>query len=142
MYMGAEILIVNNQAPPRRSSSRPLANPDLFKPTPVGPTQGGQFDDSEGIYRQPSPAARQPSPGAGKGGKKWQPLTTIAPNPESEDNNPFSLGDSDEEDESKAKSDDPEKKKVAADSAKPADDSASKPAAGAKETEEATAAKS
>jgi len=53
------------------------------------------------LYRQPTPVNRQPSPSAGKSGKKWQPLTSIAPNPESEDNDPFSLGDSDEEESKK-----------------------------------------
>jgi hypothetical protein len=34
--------------------------------------------------------------------KKWQPLTSVAPHPEVEDHDPFSLGDSDE-DEAKTK---------------------------------------
>ncbi|KAG9649651.1 hypothetical protein KCU77_g13269, partial [Aureobasidium melanogenum] len=34
---------------------------------------------------------------------KWQPLTSIAPNPESDENDPFSLGDSDDEKETKTK---------------------------------------
>ena len=32
-------------------------------------------------------------------GKKWQPLTSIAPNPEADEHDPFSLGDSDDEDQ-------------------------------------------
>jgi hypothetical protein len=31
------------------------------------------------------------------GGKKWQPLTSVAPHPESDEHDPFSLGDSDDE---------------------------------------------
>lgn len=35
--------------------------------------------------------------------KKWQPLTSVAPDPEADENDPFSLGDSDEEHEGKTK---------------------------------------
>ncbi|KAF2102844.1 hypothetical protein NA57DRAFT_29017, partial [Rhizodiscina lignyota] len=82
--------------PPQPPRNRPLANPDLFKPTPVAP-HTGPVDEVDALYRAPTPTNRQPSPGNGKPGKKWQPLTSLAPNPESEDNDPFSLGDSDEE---------------------------------------------
>jgi len=77
---------------------RPLANPDLFKPTPVAP-QGGPVDEVEVLYRNPMPAhgQRQPSPGTGGRTKKWQPLTSVAPYPETDDRDPFSLGESDEE---------------------------------------------
>lgn len=44
----------------------------------------------------------QPPDSASKSAK-WQPLTSVAPQPESDDNDPFSLGDSDEEKESKTK---------------------------------------
>lgn len=37
------------------------------------------------------------------GKAKWHPLTSVAPQPEAEDNDPFSLGDSDDEKESKSK---------------------------------------
>jgi len=83
------------ETPPPKPA-RPLANPNLFKPTPVAPP--GPVDEVDALYGQPTQPARQPSPGAGKGGKKWQPLTSLAPNPEADDNDPFSLGDSDEED--------------------------------------------
>jgi hypothetical protein len=57
-------------------------------------------DEVDALYRNPSP---NNGAGAGqKGGKKWQPLTSIAPNPEPDDHDPFSLGDSDDE-EAKAK---------------------------------------
>ena len=45
---------------------------------------------------------------AGKLNKKWQPLTSVAQNPETEDNDPFSLGDSDDEKEAKLKDINPE----------------------------------
>ncbi|KAF2709050.1 hypothetical protein K504DRAFT_455955 [Pleomassaria siparia CBS 279.74] len=77
--------------------NRPLANPDLFKPTPVAPPQSGPVDEVDALYRNPSPN-NQPSNTPGKtGGKKWQPLTSVAPNPEPDDHDPFSLGDSDDE---------------------------------------------
>lgn len=86
-------------AEPPAKPPRPLANPNLFKPTPAAPS--GPVDEVDALYSQPNQAGRQPSPGAAKGGKKWQPLTSIAPNPESEENDPFSLGDSDEEQDKK-----------------------------------------
>lgn len=80
-------------APGQQRSSRPTANPDLFKPTPVSPPQGGPVDEVDALYSNPS------SNNQGKsGGKKWQPLTSVAPHPEPEDHDPFSLGDSDDED--------------------------------------------
>ena len=101
--------------PPQPPRNRPLANPDLFKPTPVAP-QSGPVDEVAALYRAPTPTNRQPSPGNEKPGKKWQPLTSIAPNPESGDNDPFSLGDSDEEEAKKTdlKADDTERLKKAA----------------------------
>ncbi|KAF2188413.1 hypothetical protein K469DRAFT_703929, partial [Zopfia rhizophila CBS 207.26] len=88
----------DDEAPSQHKSNRPLANPDLFKPTPVSPPQGGPVDEVDALYRNPSPA-NQPSNTPGKtGGKKWQPLTSVAPHPEPDDHDPFSLGDSDEED--------------------------------------------
>ncbi len=68
------------------------------------------------MYRAPTPTNRHPSPGNEKPGKKWQPLTSIAPNPESDDHDPFSLGDSDEEEAKKTdlKTEDTERLKKAA----------------------------
>jgi hypothetical protein len=82
------------QQPPR--STRPLANPDLFKPTPVSPPQnrGHPVDEVDALYRNPSPSNNSATK---SGGKKWQPLTSIAPHPEPDDHDPFSLGDSDDE---------------------------------------------
>ncbi|KAI5274210.1 hypothetical protein E4T47_02689 [Aureobasidium subglaciale] len=90
-----------NPAHHRASSSRnrPLANPDLYKAN-VAPPQSGPVDEVDAIDRRNQ---RQPSPGAASKSAKWQPLTSIAPNPESEENDPFSLGDSDDEKETKTK---------------------------------------
>ncbi|THY36105.1 hypothetical protein D6D01_00756 [Aureobasidium pullulans] len=91
----------DDEAPLRASSSRnrPLANPDLFKAN-VAPPQSGPVDEVDAIDRRNQ---RQPSPSGASKSAKWQPLTSIAPNPESEENDPFSLGDSDDEKETKTK---------------------------------------
>jgi hypothetical protein len=93
---------LTDTAPAMLKSNRPLANPDLFKSTPVAPPQNGPVDEVDALYRNPSPN-NQSSNNKGKtGGKKWQPLTSIAPNPELDEHDPFSLGDSDD-DEAKTK---------------------------------------
>lgn len=69
-------------AQPPRTSSRKPTNPDLFKPQPK-PPQSGPVDEVDASDRSAN-------------GKKWQPLTSVAPNPE-EDNDPFALGDDDDE---------------------------------------------
>ena len=89
-------------ASPQHRSTRPLANPDLFKPATVATQNTGPVDEVDALYGQSPQPNRQPSPGTGsKPGKKWQPLTSVAPNPEVEDHDPFSLGDSDEEQDKK-----------------------------------------
>jgi hypothetical protein len=95
----AGLQMEDNETPPRRPP-RPTANPDLFKPTPAVPS--GPIDEVDNLYSQPTPPGqdRGISPQA-KGGKKWQPLTSVAPAPVADDNDPFSLGDSDEEDTNK-----------------------------------------
>ena len=70
---------------PPRTSSRTAPNPDLFKSTPAPPS--GPIDEVDA-------AERSNSTGDDKA-KKWQPLTSVAPHPE-EDNDPFSLGDDDD----------------------------------------------
>lgn len=100
----AQLELRDNEHQPRSSSrNRPSANPDLFKPTPVSPPQSGPVDEVDALYRNPSPNSQ----GGKSGGKKWQPLTSIAPNPEADEHDPFSLGDSDDEDQ-KAKDVSPE----------------------------------
>ncbi|KAL3422460.1 Ankyrin repeat protein nuc-2 [Phlyctema vagabunda] len=91
-----------------RRSTRPLANPDLFKPTPNIPKpaesrkvgfKDGPPDDIDLYRTSPKVTARDAT--AGKQ-SKWQPLSTVDPSPVGEaDNDPFSLGDSEDEKESK-----------------------------------------
>lgn len=98
-------LIGGPETPPPKPA-RPLANPDLFKPTPATPMapQSGPVDEVDALYRQPTGTPnRQPSPSTGGKSKKWQPLTSVAPAPEADENDPFSLGDSDDEKEKEAK---------------------------------------
>lgn len=92
--------------PPRRPT-RPLANPDLFKPTPATPPavrrvsfQEGPPEEIDDLYRaSPDSTKRTPSSG-GSRQSKWQPLSAVDPNPVG-DHDPFSLGDSDDEDNKK-----------------------------------------
>lgn len=96
---------------PARRSTRPLANPDLFKPTPVAPRssdgrkvsfQGGPPEEIDIYGNSPKAApAKENAPPSGKQ-SKWQPLSTVDPSPIGDtDNDPFSLGDSEDEKESK-----------------------------------------
>ncbi|KAL8775719.1 MAG: hypothetical protein Q9209_000215 [Squamulea sp. 1 TL-2023] len=96
----------DHDAPPRRSS-RPLANPDLFKPTPARPPSNNgrrvSFQDGPpveiGVQQRPtSPPDLSKRPPSGTIGKssKWQPLASVDPDPVA-DHDPFSLGDSDDE---------------------------------------------
>jgi len=93
-----------------RRSTRPLANPDLFKPTPTTPKSSDgrkvgfkdgppeEIDRERELYRTSPPmTAREPAPASTKQ-SKWQPLSTVEPSPIGEtDNDPFSLGDSEDE---------------------------------------------
>ncbi|TKX23844.1 ubiquitin-binding protein CUE5 [Elsinoe australis] len=85
----------DDEAPPPKPS-RPHANPDLFKSTPA-PPQSGPVDEVDAAER------RATSPNNGSNAKKWQPLTSVAAQPEPEENDPFSVGDSDDEKELKTK---------------------------------------
>ena len=122
-------------APPRRST-RPLANPDLFKSTPPRPQSNTgrrvSFQDGPpeeiGIQQRPtSPAGATKKAASGPNGKpsKWQPLASVDPSPVA-DHDPFSLGDSDDEDNKKKdiKADDSDRLKRAASDPK-TDDAAS-----------------
>lgn len=109
----------------QRRSSRPLANPGLFKPTPPRPrsTQSGRrvsFQDGppEEIdihYPKSHDLINRPSSGTGGKSSKWQPLAPVDPSPVA-DHDPFSLGDSDDEEAKKkdVKADDSERLKQAA----------------------------
>ncbi|KAH6724685.1 hypothetical protein BKA61DRAFT_588935 [Leptodontidium sp. MPI-SDFR-AT-0119] len=101
---------MNSDGTPARRSTRPLANPDLFKPTPPAPKssdsrkvafQGGPPEEID-IYRtSPRIGAKENTPPVSKQ-SKWQPLSTVDPSPIGEtENDPFSLGDSEDEKESK-----------------------------------------
>lgn len=83
----------DDEAPPPqppRTSSRKAPNPDLFKSGTTSPPQSGPVDEVDAADRSNSNSGAE----ADKA-KKWQPLTSVAPHPE-EDNDPFSLGDDDE----------------------------------------------
>jgi hypothetical protein len=83
----------DDEAPPPqppRTSSRQKANPDLFKSQPR-PPQSGPVDEVDAAERKFSSTGGDPETA-----KKWQPLTSVAPHPE-DDNDPFSLGDDEEE---------------------------------------------
>ncbi|KAL9621617.1 MAG: hypothetical protein Q9160_004009 [Pyrenula sp. 1 TL-2023] len=92
------------EAPPPKPS-RPLANPNLFKPTPQAPSdrrvsfQDGPPEEIGDMYSASPDPTKRPS----SGGKtsKWQPLATVEPSPVA-DNDPFSLGDSDDDKDTKA----------------------------------------
>ena len=89
---------------PERKSTRPLANPNLFRPS-VGPRmdspssgrkvsfQAGPPEEIGDMYRSGTPPAR---PGSATKSSKWQPLSAVEPSPVT-DNDPFSLGDSDDD---------------------------------------------
>ncbi|EGP91456.1 unnamed protein product [Zymoseptoria tritici ST99CH_1A5] len=84
----------DDEAPPPqppRTSSRKSANPDLFKPQPK-PPQSGPVDEVDAADRKSTGNNASDTDKS----KKWQPLTSVTPAPE-DDNDPFSLGDDDEE---------------------------------------------
>lgn len=69
----------------------------------INPPQSGPVDEVDALYRQSTPAGGN----SAKGNKKWQPLTSVAPNSEvmgdaflddDDENDPFSLGDNSDED--------------------------------------------
>jgi hypothetical protein len=93
-----------------RRSNRPLANPDLFKPTPPHPVgrkvsfQDGPPEEIRDMYSASPPPGKQAA--SGNKSSKWQPLSVVDPSPVSpmkDEHDPFSLGDSDDEREAKAK---------------------------------------
>ena len=105
----------------QRRSNRPLANPDLFKPTPIPPPssgrrvsfQNGPPEEIDDLYRSSPDPTKRPSSSASR--SKWQPLAAVDPDPVA-DHDPFSLGDSDDEDTKKKdlRSEDTERLKNAA----------------------------
>ncbi|KAI9676744.1 MAG: ubiquitin-binding protein cue5 [Trizodia sp. TS-e1964] len=107
-------LDLRDDGAPVRRSSRPLANPDLFKQTPDTPRtasknrkvsfQDGPPEDIDSPYRRPSPKVEPVSTGKQS---KWQPLSMVDPSPIA-DHDPFSLGDSEDERELKSKDSKPD----------------------------------
>ncbi|KAL3480119.1 hypothetical protein BJX99DRAFT_244545 [Aspergillus californicus] len=95
----------DSEAPPQRPP-RPLANSGLYKTSSPSPDrrkvsfQEGPPIEINNLYDASEPP-RRPSPAGGKQ-SKWQPLSTVEPSPIGE-NDPFSLGDSDDEKDNKAK---------------------------------------
>lgn len=85
-----------------------MANPDLFKPSPARSQSRGErrvsFQDGppeeiEVDYRA-SPDNTKKVVSSGGKASKWQPLSTANPDPVT-DHDPFSLGDSDDEESKK-----------------------------------------
>jgi hypothetical protein len=107
----------DGEAPPR-TSSRPLANPNLFKPSALSrksssPGSGRKVSFQDGPPEEirdmysgsPAPSQVQTShptqqTSTTSKSSKWQPLSTVEPSPVT-DNDPFSLGDSDDEKDAK-----------------------------------------
>lgn len=100
----------DGEAPPR-TSSRPISNPALSrtgtgevrKSSPASGRkvsfQSGPPEEIRNTYSpSPKPAAVQPS--TTNKSSKWQPLASVEPSPVGE-NDPFSLGDSDDERDAK-----------------------------------------
>ncbi|GKT49400.1 CUE domain-containing protein 5 [Colletotrichum spaethianum] len=96
---------------PLRDNNRPLSNPDLYKPPPPSkspkPHDGRKVAFREGaeeidVYGSSPRRSAEDVSGSKAKSSKWQPLSTVDPNPIS-DNDPFSLGDSEDEREAKEK---------------------------------------
>ena len=93
---------------PPRNTSRPLANPNLFKTSASAArsTSRGsgrkvsfqeQPEEIKDMYGSASPA---PKSAPATKSSKWQPMTSLDPSPVT-DNDPFSLGDSDDDKDAK-----------------------------------------
>ncbi|OAF59600.2 ubiquitin-binding protein cue5 [Pseudogymnoascus destructans] len=100
---------LNDDTSNARRSTRPLANHDLFKPTPATPRSNdgsrkvsfqNRPPEEIDVYGGPPRAAKDATTPASGKQSKWQPLSSVDPNPVGEgDNDPFSLGDSEDEKE-------------------------------------------
>ena len=95
-----------------RTTSRPLANPNLFRPDSAAGRKSpnssrrvafhdGPPQEIKDLYSGPTKSATSTSPPLGSTkSSKWQPLAAVAPSPVTE-NDPFSLGDSDDDKDAK-----------------------------------------
>lgn len=94
-------------------NNRPMANTGMFKPPPPStsprPSSNGRRvgfkEETEEINMYESSPRVPPKdtvPAGGAKASKWQPLSTVDPSPIT-DNDPFSLGDSEDEKETKEK---------------------------------------
>ncbi|KAL5043683.1 hypothetical protein BDW71DRAFT_116592 [Aspergillus fruticulosus] len=94
----------DSEAPPARPP-RPLANSALYSSSSSPDRRKVSFQEGPpteiGNLHDASEPAKRQSPAGGKL-SKWQPLSTVEPTPIGE-NDPFSLGDSDDEKDTKAK---------------------------------------
>jgi hypothetical protein len=95
----------DSEAPPPQPPRRPLANPNLYKSASPSPDrrkvsfQEGPPSEIGNLYDTSDPAKRTSTGGKSS---KWQPLATVEPSPVAE-NDPFSLGDSEDERDTKGK---------------------------------------
>ncbi|OGE47888.1 hypothetical protein PENARI_c035G12207 [Penicillium arizonense] len=92
----------DGEAPPRQPP-RPRSNIKTSSPSPDRRKvsfQDGPPTEIDTLYNAPSSAKRNSS--TGNKPSKWQPLSTVEPSPVAE-NDPFSLGDSDDEKDIKTK---------------------------------------
>lgn len=105
-------MLKRNSAPAGRQQTQ---NPNLFKPPPPSlspkPHDGRKVSFKDGVedidlYKTSPKNAAKDSTSATAGGKssKWQPLSSVEPSPIAE-NDPFSLGDSDDDKDAKDKPD-------------------------------------
>lgn len=97
---------------PPRTTSRPAANPNLFRSDQGESSKGngrkvsfqeGPPEEIKDMYSaspKPTTTTVQTTGTTGGKGSKWQPLSTVEPSPVGE-NDPFSLGDSDDEKDAK-----------------------------------------
>ncbi|KAK2834933.1 hypothetical protein FQN49_006765 [Arthroderma sp. PD_2] len=92
----------DNEAPPPRPP-RPQANPDLFKSKSASPDRRKvSFQDGPPEEIQDSYSGSNSRTASVNKSSKWQPLSAVEPSPVA-DNDPFSLGDSDDEKDTKPK---------------------------------------
>ncbi|KAF5632156.1 CUE domain protein [Fusarium tjaetaba] len=95
--------------------NRPMANTGMYKPPPPStspkPSNGrrvGSKEETEEINMydsSPRVPPKDAAPASGTRGSKWQPLSAVEPSPIAE-NDPFSLGDSEDERETHQKTKD------------------------------------